>query len=180
MRRRIILILLFLSITSISFAHSGRLDSNGGHRVNKKWVYEGKYLAIVNGVRTAREGKVAFFPGGYHHHVHPNYVPHVKNGIFLPVDNDGINATRTDNVHHSLENVIVSKESDIYHNPWSGYVRNMRDENVIIFTDYKEAEENGYKASSYFRKYDPGITKLSIMERRNLRRIKFNAKEDNQ
>lgn len=143
MKRNIIILLGLIFCLSVS-AHSGRLDGQGGHRVNKKWEYEGKYIILNDGVRLPRKGIIKFFPGDYHYHIHPNYIPNIKNGVFLPIGSQDIKSTITENIYISAENRVSSKNSDKYHEPDCFYINNIKETNIVIFEDFEEAENNDY------------------------------------
>jgi len=146
---KIIIIFSILILWSYpSFAHSGRIDSNGGHRVNKEWKYkQGKFLVMNKGNKYYEYAELLFSSGDYHFHVHPRANGYLD-GIYLPSDN--VHETRTDITILSDKNVVASKNSDIYHKHTSGYVNRMKLENIVIFADCFEAEENGYKPSKRF------------------------------
>ena len=76
-----ILLILVLSCTVFSFAHSGRTDSNGGHRDNKN----------VSGL-----GYYHYHCGGHPAHLHPNGVcPYsVSSSQKKPVKNIPVSANR--------------------------------------------------------------------------------------
>ncbi len=147
-----ILKVLFLTLFFVSpcFAHSGRLDGSGGHRVNKPHVYDGRYIEIISGKTFYKDGIIKFKKDGYHFHVHPNNNGR-KEGAYLPIDDDKVKEVITDDIVITECSVIASKESDVYHNIDSGYAKKMKEENVVIFTDANEAEKEGYHPSEFYK-----------------------------
>lgn len=148
---RFLIAVLFLSLPSLCFAHSGRIDGNGGHRVNKPYSYDGRYIEIIDGRTHYKDDTVKFRKGDYHFHVHPEKNGR-KDGIYIPAKDNEVENYRTDDVVISDCSVVASKESDIYHNPDSGYIRNIKEENVVIFNNAKEAEKEGYQPSKFYKK----------------------------
>lgn len=167
-KKFLITILCLFGIQSAAYCHSGRIDSNGGHRVNKEKSYAGVYIIVTNGSPMVREGRVDFNPGDYHYHVHPR-----TNGFLegTYIASGAKNSVATENTFVSLESVLSSKESDVYHNIWSGYAKRMKDENVIIFESHEDAKESGYRASRYFKPYQEGVTKLSKKDKKFMKDI---------
>ncbi len=139
----------FLFLTTSVFAHSGRLDGQGGHRVNKEWTYEGQYIEIKNNQPELKEGKITFNSGDYHFHCKPSEnkinVITYRDGIYLPMQIKDIKNTTTTNIKISDENVVASKNSNLYHKPDCSVVKNIKEENIVIFEDKEDAEKSGYK-----------------------------------
>ena len=81
-----ILFSIFVSLFLVSnvFAHSGKLDKYGGHKVTKQYTYEGRYIVIKKGIKHYESGKIVFKAGGYHYHVHPRANGY-RDGIYIPV-----------------------------------------------------------------------------------------------
>jgi hypothetical protein len=156
MRKFLFVFLCLFFTTTSSQAHSGRIDGSGGHRVNKEFVYEGRFIVINDGNKYYEFGKVVFGEGDYHFHVKP-----LKNGyldgIYIPAKDKEVKKMRTDIIVRSPENVIGSKGSNLYHNPDSHHVSRMKLENIIIFEDKEDAETNGYSPSKNFKQHFPGI-----------------------
>lgn len=125
-------------------AHSGRLDGSGGHKVNKKYVYDGRFMEVRNGKTILLEGKIVFDKGDYHYHIHPRYTEY-KDGIYLPVKEKDVGKTITENLHISDENRVASNKSNIYHRPTCIYVKGIDEKNAIIFEDFEDAENSLYK-----------------------------------
>ncbi len=148
---RLLITVLFLSFSSLSFAHSGRIDGNGGHRVNKPHVYDGRYIEIINGKTFYKDKVIKLRKDDYHFHVHPDKNGR-KDGIYIPVNDDKVKEVTTDDIVITGCLVIASKESDVYHNPDSGYGKKMKEENVIIFANAEEAEKEGYQPSEFYKK----------------------------
>ena len=139
---------MFLSLTISAFAHSGRLDGSGGHRVNKKWIYEGKYIEIKDNQAELKEGKIIFSKGNYHYHCKPSTnkinLDTYRDGVYIPAESKSIKNITTNNIKISNENVVASKNSKLYHNPECKYVKNIKEENIVIFEDKEDAEKSGY------------------------------------
>ena len=142
-----IIVWLFVLVLS-AFAHPGRLDGQGGHRTNNQWLYDGEYIEIENNIPYLEKGTLIFEPGGYHFHCKPS-----TNKIDLFTYRDGIylispqvKANITSNIKVSNENVVASKNSELYHNPDCKYVKNIKEENIVIFEDKEDAEKSDYKA----------------------------------
>ena len=144
------LLILFLFFPSICFAHQGRLDGSGGHRVNKPFTYDGRYIEIIDGKTFYKDGKERFKDGSYHFHVHPNKNGR-KDGIYLPVKDLETSEYSTADTIISDCSVVASKESDVYHNPDSAYVKKIKEDNAVIFNNFKDAEKEGYKPSKFFK-----------------------------
>ena len=77
-------IVLLLSFSVTAFAHQGRLDNKGGHKVNKPYVYAGKYIYVKKGIKNLEEGTIEFTKGDFHFHVNPRANGY-RDGIYLPV-----------------------------------------------------------------------------------------------
>lgn len=135
------LIILILFLVIPCYAHPGRLDGSGGHRVNKPYEYKGVYFIIKNKEKTLKTGGIYFEEGDYHYHVHPMNNGY-KDGVYLPVEN--MNETVTDKIYISDENRVASRYSNRYHTPDCRYIRRIKEENIIIFEDPEDAERNGY------------------------------------
>ena len=149
-----ILKILFLMLFFVSpcFAHPGRLDGSGGHRVNKPYKFDSRYIEIINGKTFYKDGIIKFKKGDYHFHVHPGKNGR-KDGVYIPAKDDKEAVSMgTDDVVISDCSVVVSKESDVYHNSDSGYVKNIKEENVVIFNNAGEAEKEGYHPSEFYKK----------------------------
>lgn len=142
MKSKIISVLFIFCLSIPCYAHSGRLDGSGGHRVNKEYVYEGRYIEIKDKQMEYKVGKIIFEKGDYHYHVKPS-ANGFKNGIYIPVQD--VNKTITSNIYHSEENRVASKKSDKYHLPSCPYIRHIKEENIVIFEDPEDAVSNGYK-----------------------------------
>lgn len=84
------LIIGLLALSIPAQAHSGRLDSQGGHRVNKEWTYEGQYIEIENNQPHLEKGKITFKPGDYHYHCRPSAnkidLTTYRDGIYIPAE----------------------------------------------------------------------------------------------
>ena len=140
MKRFIVLVLMMLLVTPC-YAHSGRLDGNGGHRVNKPYEYTGVYYVIKDGEKQVKKGTLYFKEGEYHYHVQPTLNGY-KDGIYIPVQQ--MNKTITNTIYKSEENRVSSKESNIYHKSDCRYIKRIKEENIVIFEDPEDAESNGY------------------------------------
>lgn len=140
----IVIGLCFVLMASPAFAHSGRLDGKGGHRVNIYWDYEGRYIEVKeNGRSYAMTGKIKFEPGNYHYHVHPKFNG-FKVGVYLPVKEKDLKKTRTFDVPITENTRVGSFKSDKYHKPNCRHVQRIKEENIIIFKNYTDAESNSY------------------------------------
>jgi hypothetical protein len=148
MSKKLFLLFCFISLTTLSFAHSGRLDGQGGHRVNKEWFYDGQYIEIENNIPHLEKGSLLFKQGDYHYHCKPSAnkidLNTYRDGIYLPMPVKEIKNTITSNIKISEENRVASKESNIYHKPDCQYIENIKKENIIIFEDKEDAEKNDY------------------------------------
>ena len=86
--KKLFIVLCLIFITSPLYAHSGRLDWKGGHKVNKEWVYEGKYIEIKDNKPEIKEN-MTFKKGDYHFHCKPSLnkinLDTFRDGIYLPV-----------------------------------------------------------------------------------------------
>ena len=146
--KKLFLIIALLFSTTPSFAHSGRLDGSGGHRVNKEWIYKGQYLEIKDNTPEIKEGKIIFNLGDYHFHCKPANnkidLTTYRNGIYIPVLYNETKEVITSNIEISQENRVASKESNIYHKSNCQYIKNIKEQNIIIFEDKEDAEENDY------------------------------------
>lgn len=87
--KKLFIALCLVFIVSPLYAHSGRLDNKGGHKVNKEWIYEGRYIEIKNNQAELKDGKIVFKKGDYHFHSKPslNKIKYdvYRDGIYLPV-----------------------------------------------------------------------------------------------
>lgn len=154
MKKYLLAVICFLFLSSPCLAHSGRIDGKGGHRVNKPYSYDGRYIEIIDGKTYYKDGVVKFRKGDYHFHVHPEKNGR-QDGIYVPAkDKDDAENFRTDDVVISDCTVVASKESDVYHNPDSGYAKKIKEENAVIFNNAKEAEKEGYHPSEFYKKCD--------------------------
>lgn len=148
MNRKLFFLIGFLFLTTSLFAHSGRLDGTGGHRVNKEWIYDGQYIEIENNIPHLKKGLLIFEEGSYHFHCKPSgnkiNLNTYRDGIYLPVPEKEIKNSITSNIKISEENRVASKESNIYHKPDCQYIKNIKEENIIIFEDKEDAERNDY------------------------------------
>jgi hypothetical protein len=148
MYKKFILFIGFMLLTTHLYAHSGRLDSVGGHRVNTEWVYEGQYIEIKNNIPELKKEKILFKQGDYHFHCRPSAnkidLTHYRDGVYLPIPEKEVKNTATSNIHLSEENVVASKTSRFYHTPKCRYIKNIKEENIVIFTDKEEAVKAGY------------------------------------
>ena len=84
MFKKFIIVLTFLFVCSPLYAHSGRLDNNGGHNVNKEWTYNGRYIVVKNKIKYYQTGEILFKKGDYHFHCKPSRNGFID-GIYLPV-----------------------------------------------------------------------------------------------
>lgn len=141
--KKLILCFAMLLITLPAFAHSGRLDGSGGHRVNKEWTYEGRYVVVKESKKHYEVGKVIFEEGNYHFHIQPKFNGY-KDGIYIPVEDKEIKNTQTSNIVKSEENRVASKLSNIYHKPTCRIIRKIKEENIVLFEDKEDSEKNGY------------------------------------
>ena len=149
---RFLIVGLILFFPSLCFAHPGRIDGNGGHRVNKPYSYDARYIEIIDGKTHYKDGIVKFKKGDYHFHVHPGKNGR-QDGIYVPAkDRHESEKYKTDDVVISACTVVASKDSNVYHNPDSGYVRNIKEENVVIFNNADEAKKEGYQPSEFYKK----------------------------
>lgn len=153
-KRVIKLLIIWLFFYGVNaFAHSGRLDGSGGHRVNEEGAYTGRFIVLENGRKHYENGTVTFKKGSYHFHVKP-FTNGYKDGIYLPVEDKNIKDTETSGLKLSDSNVVGSKEGDVYYPPSCSSAKKLKEENVIIFNDKKEAEMNGYTPSKSCYKED--------------------------
>lgn len=143
MVKKIFLVGLFILFTMNVYAHSGRLDGTGGHRVNKEWLYQGKYIVAKDGIKHIQSGELIFNNGDYHFHCKPNRNGFI-NGFYIPIDDKDIKNATTINVSIQKENVLASRNSNLYHKTDCQYIKNIREENLVIFEDIEDAKKNGY------------------------------------
>jgi hypothetical protein len=144
--KRLFLLMSFLLIPILSFAHSGRLDGNGGHRVNKDWIYDGRWLEIKNNYPELKDGVIKFKKGDYHYHCKPslnklNSSLH-RDGIYIPSNKKEIGNYLTKTTE---ESVIAKDDTLIYHKLNCNDIKNVDEKNLTIFEDKEDAERNGYK-----------------------------------
>lgn len=148
MNKKLVLTLLAVIFPSLVFAHSGKLDGSGGHRINKEWVYDGEYIEIENNLPHLEKGSLVFKTGDYHYHIKPSAnkidLTTYRDGIYLPVRTEEIKEVSTANIKISDNTVIASRNSELYHKPDCKYIKNIKEENAVIFEDKEEAERMGY------------------------------------
>lgn len=85
MIKKIISSIFILTLfTTFSFAHSGRLDRHGGHKVDKSYVYKGRYIYVQDGIKHYEDGIIEFKKGDYHYHIQPRANGY-RDGIYIPV-----------------------------------------------------------------------------------------------
>jgi hypothetical protein len=89
MKNKLFFLVGFLLFTISAYAHSGRLDGYGGHKVNKEWVYDGQYIEIEKNIPYLERGTIIFKAGDYHFHCKPSLnkidLTTYRDGIYLPV-----------------------------------------------------------------------------------------------
>src|SRR3990167_1088195 len=147
MYKKIISFLIIMFIAMPCFAHSGRLDGNGGHKVNKKWEYNGRYIVVKNNLKYYQTGKIFFDKGNYHYHCQPS-VNGFKDGIYLPSANKDLSKVISP-ANISENNFVSSRKSNKYHKQNCKYIKNIKEENIIVFENKKDAEDNDYAPCKY-------------------------------
>ena len=143
MNRKILSLIILLLFPSLVFAHSGRLDGSGGHRVNKPYEYDGRYIVVKDGIKYYQVGKILFKEGDYHFHCRPD-LNGFKDGIYIPTADNLVNTMTTAELNMTEDSLIASKNSNLYHAQNCKYIKNIKEENTIIFTDIEDAENSGY------------------------------------
>lgn len=87
--KKLFTVLCLIFMVTPCYAHSGKLDNTGGHKVNKEWIYEGKYIEIVDNYPIMWDGGKVFKEGDYHFHCKPSAnridFSTYRDGIYIPV-----------------------------------------------------------------------------------------------
>lgn len=148
MFKKIFIVITSFLISQSVLAHQGRLDGSGGHRVNKEWVYEGQYILIKDNQAELKEGKIIFKAGDYHYHCKPSAnkidITTYREGIYIPAIEKEVKNYLSGNINISEENRVASKESNLYHKSNCKYIKNIKEENIVIFEDKEDARNNNY------------------------------------
>lgn len=146
----IMTLLLIISLTTqVSFAHSGRTDSNGGHKDNKN----------ASGI-----GSYHYHCGGYPAHLHNNGVcPYSSNSTLIDSSSaekveakeNGYNVGYKDgaNGNQFNDSNSLSYSSEYKNGYSSGYENGKNELNIKVNSAYDEGFELGYKCESQNNTY---------------------------